>query len=169
MRTATQAAWLQVKAPREHLKVLKALCQFVVAVLRHVAVCNGKCAFASHAAVLEHASNGAHFLFPVKWDRYYKSYLEEAAPWWRLTPRAAALRSAATRTSCPKSAALPQSAHTQVTTHSHGRALRLCHLVARKYLQSKHGSGSRRCGLFASHSCVEQMQMRCEADREWRH
>ena len=66
MRAATEAAWLQVKAPREQLEVLKAVAQFVVAVLRHVTVRDGKCAFASHAAVVEHGSYSPHFLLSCK-------------------------------------------------------------------------------------------------------
>ena len=38
MRAATQAAWLQVKAPREQLKVRETLAQLLVAVLHHVSV-----------------------------------------------------------------------------------------------------------------------------------
>jgi hypothetical protein len=139
VRAATQAAWLQVVAAREQLEVCEALSQFIVTVLRHVAVCDGKCAFASHAAVLEHGSHGGHFLFPVKWERYYKSYLEEAVPWWKviLTRRAAAKANAATQTSFPRSAALPRSTRMPADTHSHGLASRLCHLMARNYVQSK--------------------------------
>ena len=40
MRATTQAAWLQVVASREQLKVLKALAQFVVITLCDVLICN---------------------------------------------------------------------------------------------------------------------------------
>ena len=66
MRATTQAARLQVKAPREQLEVRKALRQFVVTVLRLAAVSDGKRAFASHTAGLDHAHNGAHFLVSCK-------------------------------------------------------------------------------------------------------
>ena len=100
MRAATEAAWLQVKAPREHLDVCKTLRQFVVILLCYITVCNSKRAFASHAAILQHTNNGAHFLFPLKWAQYCKKYLVEEDPWLKviLTPRACAKANAARRT-----------------------------------------------------------------------
>ena len=94
MRAATQAAGLQVVAAREQLDVRKALRQLVVIPLRYSLVCNGKCALTANATFVKHRSHGAHFLFPVKWERCYKSYLEEAVPLWRPTQREAAPLSA---------------------------------------------------------------------------
>ena len=81
MRAATQATWLQVIAFCEQLKVREAFCQLIVAILRHISVRNSKCAFASHAAILEHRSYATHFLLSCK------NGSSDAKVVWRRRPR----------------------------------------------------------------------------------
>ena len=110
-----------MKAPREQLEVLKALSQFVVAVLRHVAVCNGKCTFASHAAVLEHRNNGAHFLVSCKMGAILQKLLGGGPVVESTLDAAGACQSKCCETDIISEISSSSSEHTHASHHAHSR------------------------------------------------
>ena len=66
MRAATQAAWLQVVAPREQLDIGKALGYVLVITLCDVLICNPEQNLASDTTLAEQRNDESHLVFSCK-------------------------------------------------------------------------------------------------------